>query len=294
MADDDFEDPLISSISSLSDAISAEPPSDPDLINTTTEISLRRLEAYKPCKTSDDTVKVLGAFINHLPLHGKKVMLHLVQEDTSDSRLYDIALHLTTAILIPSKYSTWAVWRNQYLQIVLSIVKASGGRTPNLSLSPFENATAERDAWVAAMLVSPTRNEQKHLKQICLIRDGYKCVLTGIWDVTSVESKPELNSNLPCSPTQLVHIIPFSLGCYSTDKEVMAPSCKVWWQNADIQNTGERDWSKVGYSSCHVPRTVPDCSPWARCHKRAEKCDDHVFTIARPFWSTRIFLEFDG
>lgn len=104
--DDDFEDALVSSISSLSDAISAEPPSDPDLIKTSTEISLHRLKNYIPRKASDDTAEVLSAFINHLPLHGKKVMLHLVREDTPDNRLYDIALHFTTAILIPSKCST--------------------------------------------------------------------------------------------------------------------------------------------------------------------------------------------
>lgn len=61
-----------------------------------------------------------------------------------------------------------------------------------------------------------------------LERDGYKCIVTGIWDMTSVESKPELKSNVPCSPTQLVHIIPFSLDCCSNNTgEAMVPSSQV-------------------------------------------------------------------
>lgn len=71
MADDNFEVALISSISFLSDAISAEPSSDADLIKTAAEISICRLENYTSRKASDDIAKMLGAFINHLPLHRK-------------------------------------------------------------------------------------------------------------------------------------------------------------------------------------------------------------------------------
>lgn len=47
-----FDDAVVSSISSLSDAVSIEPPSDPDLIKTATDISLRRLETYIPRRPS--------------------------------------------------------------------------------------------------------------------------------------------------------------------------------------------------------------------------------------------------
>ena len=53
---------------------------------------------------SDDTVKVLSAFIGHLPPRGKRMMLHLIQEETPDKKLFDLSFHLNTTILIPGKF----------------------------------------------------------------------------------------------------------------------------------------------------------------------------------------------
>jgi hypothetical protein len=100
MADDsDTEEALVSSFSTLSEAISFES-SNEDLIRTATEVSRRRLAAYNDRNSSDDTVKVLTAFLDHLPLHGKRMVLRLIQEDTSDNKLFALSLHLNTAILI--------------------------------------------------------------------------------------------------------------------------------------------------------------------------------------------------
>lgn len=43
----DSDDALVSSISDLSEAVSVEPPSDPDLIETARVSSLNRLKNYK-------------------------------------------------------------------------------------------------------------------------------------------------------------------------------------------------------------------------------------------------------
>jgi hypothetical protein len=100
MADNRYtEETLISSIATLSNSISLES-SD---FKYATQISRSRLATYIPRDNSDDTVKVLTAFIDHLPPHGKRMMLHLIQEDTPDKKLFDLSFYLSTTILIPTR-----------------------------------------------------------------------------------------------------------------------------------------------------------------------------------------------
>lgn len=105
---DPTEDAMVALISSISDSLLASPsPSNPDLVEIASNISHRRLQAYTPHDPSDDTQRVLAAFLQHLPLDGKRVLLAMIKEDTTDDRLFAIATHLTTAILIPSEYPAW-------------------------------------------------------------------------------------------------------------------------------------------------------------------------------------------
>lgn len=68
---------------------------------------------------------------------------------------------------------------------------------------------------------SPTHNDQEALKELCLKRWIYKCVIMGCWDLNCAETMSGLYGVQPCTPTQLVHIIPFSLGHYKDSREVI-------------------------------------------------------------------------
>lgn len=96
------EDELASSLSTISASLL---PSDPDLLQAALDTSLLRLQAsYTPRDDTDDTEKVLVAFLEHLPLHGRRVLLAMIDQDSTDDHLFAIAAHLTTTILIPSEY----------------------------------------------------------------------------------------------------------------------------------------------------------------------------------------------
>lgn len=93
---------LASSISSLSGSYSVGV-SNEDLARTATELSHARLKTYTGHGAGDDTTKILTAFLDHLPLHGKRLMHHFVQSGTTDEELRKLAYHLKTAILIPGE-----------------------------------------------------------------------------------------------------------------------------------------------------------------------------------------------
>lgn len=67
---------------------------------------------------------------------------------------------------------------------------------------------------------SCTRKDQPKLKDLCLKRDGYRCVLTGIWDKTAKDRCPPADRGRCIGATELAHIIPFSMGKWDGEDEV--------------------------------------------------------------------------
>jgi hypothetical protein len=65
------EKDLGSSISSLSTCT--------DLSEDAEQAARHRLCTYEPSGSDDDTVKILTACLDHLPLHGKNLLIHLSQ-----------------------------------------------------------------------------------------------------------------------------------------------------------------------------------------------------------------------
>jgi hypothetical protein len=57
---------------------------------------------------------------------------------------------------------------------------------------------------IASEIVSQKR-DQKMLKKMCLERDGGRCMVTGFWDGDNAPA------GVLTTPTQAVHIVPFSL-----------------------------------------------------------------------------------
>ena len=69
------EKDLGSSISSLSTCTDLSEASDGDA----EQAARHRLCTYEPSGSDDDTVKILTACLDHLPLHGKNLLIHLSQ-----------------------------------------------------------------------------------------------------------------------------------------------------------------------------------------------------------------------
>jgi hypothetical protein len=93
---------LESSISTLSNSISSES-LDELAIQLETENAKDRLKRYIPTKKKDYTVNVLTAFIDHLPSHGRRIILRIINRAVSDQELLKLSLYLETAVLIPRK-----------------------------------------------------------------------------------------------------------------------------------------------------------------------------------------------
>jgi hypothetical protein len=88
----DFIDELLSSQDDLSSVGSENDVPD----------AYAKLGMYQPQNMADNTAKILSAFLDHLPDEGKldiAKVIHLCDEQ----KLRSLSLHLTTAILLPSK-----------------------------------------------------------------------------------------------------------------------------------------------------------------------------------------------
>ncbi|EAW18238.1 HNH endonuclease signature motif containing protein [Aspergillus fischeri NRRL 181] len=153
------------------------------------------LAQYKPRNTRDETVRILRSFIDNLPVKSKRVLTKYINV-SNDDNLFDLAHHLQTAILIPSTY------------IILY----------PLFFSPLSATDNTRDNVASEMTQSSTRrNHLEWLKKTCLERDNYQCVVTKLWDpiaepIFNLQEQGKMTAN-----TRLVHIIPFSMGCWDND-----------------------------------------------------------------------------
>ncbi|KAL2372452.1 hypothetical protein, variant 2 [Blastomyces gilchristii SLH14081] len=70
---------------------------------------------------------------------------------------------------------------------------------------------------VAATMNEPgSRKDQRHLKKLCLERDGHRCMATGIIDIDAKISEADTEYG---SPTDLCYVVPFSLGRWEKSKD---------------------------------------------------------------------------
>ncbi|EDN07669.1 predicted protein [Histoplasma mississippiense (nom. inval.)] len=88
------------------------------------------------------------------------------------------------------------------------------GATPSISPSPFYDED-EIENVAATLDESGSRKDQTLVKKLCLERDNYRCMATGIIDSDAgTQENPG-----PKAPTNLCHIIPFSLGKWNKSTE---------------------------------------------------------------------------
>ena len=65
--------------------------------------AIKRLEIYQPVDAKDISVKILSAFVNHLPRDGAQNICEDILDCGSNEELRMLASHVTSAVLVPSK-----------------------------------------------------------------------------------------------------------------------------------------------------------------------------------------------
>jgi len=93
-----------------------------------------------------------------------------------------------------------------YINHYIRCFRAAKGRTPTPSTHSSRPSFDDTQETIKYLLEEAP---QTTVKQKALIRDGYRCMLTGAFDIVSVKRKPHIRpANVPSSvaPTQAAHI----------------------------------------------------------------------------------------
>ncbi|KAK3938639.1 hypothetical protein QBC46DRAFT_389719 [Diplogelasinospora grovesii] len=140
------------------------------------------LDEYQPIHASDDTTKVLQAFVDNLSGQGLSTLQLDILNFASDPRkLRQLRNFLVDAILKP--------------------IAAAGGKQPPVTPSPNLSAAFAIELAMTTIEGS-SRNGQKALKEQCLRRDGGRCVVSGVID-TKVTPTGTVHESI--NPYSLMH-----------------------------------------------------------------------------------------
>ncbi|KAJ9388363.1 hypothetical protein DTO063F5_2694 [Paecilomyces variotii] len=150
------------------------------------------LDKYEPVNGKDDTIKILRAFLDDLPLDGKKNLMDNIE--ACSLNLKALADSLRDEVLGP--------------------LRAMGGQTAEPTPNPRPGREESVEIMASNIVESASRNDQKWLKECCLKRDGQRCIISGIFDYNYVQ-KNALDEE--GEETECTHIIPFAMGHFETD-----------------------------------------------------------------------------
>ncbi|KAL1965851.1 hypothetical protein VTN77DRAFT_5172 [Rasamsonia byssochlamydoides] len=156
-------------------------------------IAENKLNDYCPQEKDDATQKVLSSFLEFLPATGRQVLIQFIANISTnvDQVLYSLSNHLLTCILYPMK---------------------ARSATP-ITPSPLPDNEETLEEIAAIMDQSPSRYPQGALKKLCLKRDNFRCIATGLIDVSAKKEQ-----GVKCN-TELAHVLPFSIGQWENSKD---------------------------------------------------------------------------
>ncbi|EZG04228.1 hypothetical protein H106_05896 [Trichophyton rubrum CBS 735.88] len=170
-----------------------------------------RFQKYVPVNAQDDVVRLLAAFMDHLPKDGSVRLMQDIIALDGDSKLRQLRNHLVDA--------------------VLKSMQAPGGKTPAPTPSPCGDTQVQIESLVVTSMNPSSRSEQSKLKKDCLKRDGYRCQATDLWDCKSVLDGLIIpNDHKASTTTETAHILPFSLGKFDADKAIETENKARIWQ----------------------------------------------------------------
>ncbi|KZT10292.1 uncharacterized protein LAESUDRAFT_418852 [Laetiporus sulphureus 93-53] len=159
-----------------------------------------QIEKIEKSPASTNSKNLLKAAILYAPSLRGKLNIASAVKGAEPKQLDDLANYYYINILVP--------------------VRAAGGKTPAPRSHPFRN---EFDSTVTAEL----EKRLSALKAEALMRDGYKCVITGEVDRKHV-AKVKTRTGLGKTEAAPAHIIPFSLNDFEeTDVPAMADETAI-------------------------------------------------------------------
>ncbi|KAG5290353.1 hypothetical protein I7I50_00078 [Histoplasma capsulatum G186AR] len=182
---------------------SASPP--PPVSQLEEDTARMKISAYKPQSLNDNTISILTAFLDDLPQEGKQNLISFILTCENDNVLFILSQHLKSAILLSLRART----------------------TPYVTPSPLPGAEDLVNVVSSQMTRSSDRNSQSKLKQQCLKRDGYRCLVTGAYDHEHAAGNVRDDLLQNTAETELAHIIPFALGKFRTSDEE-GQKARVW------------------------------------------------------------------
>lgn len=161
------------------------------------------LASYRAENARDDTKKFLEVCFKYLPLDGQVNLSKDVCKCSDVGKLRQLAANIDTGLLRP--------------------LLSNGGRTPAITSSPRLDFDDDVEDLHSLDMQPADRSDQDRLRQNCLRRDGYQCVLTKCW----TNSQKPYSLKQRRGPLRAVHILPFALGNFTND-DVRRRSSMVW------------------------------------------------------------------
>ncbi|PKY01612.1 hypothetical protein P168DRAFT_53065 [Aspergillus campestris IBT 28561] len=183
----------------------------------------RKLEQHQPLHPEDDTASFLRIFHKYLPLQGQVNLAEDVERCADNEELRQLAESLDTGLLRP--------------------MLAHGGTTPAVTLSPRLGVEDSIEALLSDDTQTASRSEQQLLRNHCLDRDGYQCVVTKAWS-SGYDERP---SDSIHAPLEAAHIIPFALGVFQENSADERYRHAMIWVNINRYFPDLR--SRMGFSS---------------------------------------------
>ncbi|OJD17592.1 hypothetical protein AJ78_02343 [Emergomyces pasteurianus Ep9510] len=164
-----------------------------------------KLAAYQQQPHGDKAAKILDGFLDHLPNEGKQNIIPFIANCDDDEFLLTLSNHLQSAILIPLRARS----------------------APEVTPSPPPDAEHGYEDIAADMIEPSSRSSQSSLKRQCFKRDNYRCMITGKYDKKYAPGNIANEIVTQTGKTELVHILPFSLGKYRNSREEIR-LIKIW------------------------------------------------------------------
>jgi len=210
-------------------------PASPIIRQNVTDVVNNILSDYQRIHASDDTAKVLRAFVDNLSGQGLS---------TLQSEIYDFAKN-------PHQLRQL---RNFLTDAILKPMATASGKQPPVTPSPNKSATLEIEL-AMTQIEGSSRAGQKSLKEECLRRDGNRCVVSAHIDTAAfVNIPPGERKGARKTNTQCSHILPFALSKFEEKNATQTKNkATTWWALYHYFPALE---NKIGADTINEPRNA--------------------------------------
>ncbi|CUA76347.1 hypothetical protein RSOLAG22IIIB_12221 [Rhizoctonia solani] len=159
----------------------------------------RVLEDYISTVDDDRTVSFLQALIDHAPTDSGRrsiceSILKCIEKVDKDHSLSDLLYEL----------------REHYLTGMIYPMRAKGGKTPKVTEHPSRKDIMEQETMLNEAYLSAAKRDPKKLKNLALLRDDYRSVISGEVDLGTANARG-VPPDVGVVATEAAHILPFSL-----------------------------------------------------------------------------------